>query len=271
MISYAQNLEDVLLARAFRDTEAGFYIDVGAMHPVFDSVTKHFYDRGWHGINVEPAALHHALLEEQRPRDLNLRVALGEQPGRALLHRVGTTGLSSLDAAVAATSATRGEPVEDEEVEVTTLAELCRRHVSGAIDFLKIDVEGFEEAVIRGGDWQRFRPRVVVVEAIRPGSHEPSFASWDPLLRAADYDFAFFDGLNRFYVRHESAELLAHFQAPVNVLDDWLSHRTVVAEAHVAALLAEQLAQLERRARKKQSKRIGARLRRAFGRDRQGA
>ena len=39
MISYAQNFEDVLLARAFRNRDRGFYIDVGAWHPVFDSVT----------------------------------------------------------------------------------------------------------------------------------------------------------------------------------------------------------------------------------------
>ena len=54
MISYAQNQEDVLLRREFPDCTNGFYIDVGANDPVWDSVTKHFYDRGWHGINIEP-------------------------------------------------------------------------------------------------------------------------------------------------------------------------------------------------------------------------
>jgi FkbM family methyltransferase len=258
MISYAQNLEDVMLARAFRGQVAGFYIDVGAMHPVLDSVTKHFYDLGWRGINIEPTALHHALLVEQRPRDVNLRVALGERPGRRVLHRVGTTGLSSFDADVLAAAASRGEPVEDEEVEVTTLAEVCRRHVSCEIDFLKIDVEGFEEQVIRGADWQRFRPRVALVEATRPGSSEPNFASWDPLLRDAGYHFAFFDGLNRFYVRRESAELLEQFQVPVNVFDDWVSHRTVDAESMVE--------RLEARLDRLKAKRLRARLLRLFGR-----
>ncbi len=54
MVSYAQNGEDVVLARVFGDRRAGFYVDVGAGHPVVDSVTKHFYDLGWRGINVEP-------------------------------------------------------------------------------------------------------------------------------------------------------------------------------------------------------------------------
>jgi hypothetical protein len=53
-VSYAQNYEDILLGRALRKSE-GFYIDVGANHPVFHSVTKLFHDRGWRGINVEPS------------------------------------------------------------------------------------------------------------------------------------------------------------------------------------------------------------------------
>jgi len=259
MITYAQNLEDVLLARAFCGRSTGFYVDVGAMHPDVDSVTKHFYDLGWHGINIEPAASHHALLVEQRPRDTNLRVALGERPGRATLHRVGTTGLSSLDPAVLSAAASLGEKIEDEDVEVITLAEVCRRHVSGEIDFLKIDVEGLEEQVIRGGDWKRFRPRIVLVEATRPGTTTPSFEAWEGLLLDAGYLFAFFDGLNRFYVRRESAELLRHFSHPVCVFDDWVSQRTVVAEAYVESLSA--------RLTRMKSKRLSSRLRRAFGLD----
>ena len=263
MITYAQNLEDVLLARAFRAQSTGFYVDVGAMHPSLDSVTRHFYDLGWRGVNIEPAASHHARLVEQRPRDTNLRVALAERPGRAVLHRVGTTGLSSLDPGVFSAAASLGEQVEDEDVEVTTLAEVCRRHVADEIDFLKIDVEGLEEQVIRGGDWKRFRPRVVLVEATRPGTAQPSFETWDPLLLEARYLVAFFDGLNRFYVRSENAELLQHFTVPVNVFDDWVSHRTVLAESTV-----EELSTSLKRVK---AKRLRSRLRRAFGVDRESS
>jgi hypothetical protein len=54
IISYAQNREDILLWRALRDLSGGFYIDVGAEDPTQNSVTRAFYERGWHGINVEP-------------------------------------------------------------------------------------------------------------------------------------------------------------------------------------------------------------------------
>ena len=74
MISYAQNFEDVMIARLFDDTHRGFYVDVGAAHRDLLSVTRHFYDRGWSGVNVEPTFCFYPLLCDARPRDINLDV-----------------------------------------------------------------------------------------------------------------------------------------------------------------------------------------------------
>ena len=68
--SYAQFLEDMVLYCALKDVDKGFYIDVGANDPTNLSVTKFFYDRGWHGINIEPLPDKCALLAEMRPRDI---------------------------------------------------------------------------------------------------------------------------------------------------------------------------------------------------------
>ena len=53
-ISYAQNFEDVILWRALKHVENGFYIDIGAQDPVIDSVSRGFYEKGWRGLHVEP-------------------------------------------------------------------------------------------------------------------------------------------------------------------------------------------------------------------------
>jgi hypothetical protein len=58
----------------------------------------------------------------------------------------------------------------------------------------------------------------VVLEAIS-ASGEPTHEAFDAELRSRDYAFACFDGLNRFYVRSESKELLVHFTLPPNVFD----------------------------------------------------
>jgi len=224
VISYAQNFEDVMLARAFRGLAQGFYIDVGAMDPVTHSVTCHFYDQGWHGINIEPARRHFARLVELRPRDINLNFALGEREEVRDFFDVPESGLSSLsDAPPTAADAASLSRITVPGMRVTTLARVCAEHVGArTIDFLKIDVEGWERQVIAGGDWRRFRPRIVVVEATRPNSPQAAWAEWEPTLLGSDYLFAWFDGLNRFYVRREDAALRQHFAVPPNVFDDFV-------------------------------------------------
>src|SRR3954469_14138544 len=97
-ISYAQNCEDVLLWRAFRDLPRGFYIDAGAQDPDVDSVTRAFYDRGWSGVNVEPVADYHARLVRARPRDMNLCAALGATRADTRLYEIPESGLSTTHA-----------------------------------------------------------------------------------------------------------------------------------------------------------------------------
>ena len=53
-LSYAQRFEDFHLWRCFGGQTDGFYIDIGAGHPVYDNVSFAFYLAGWRGISVEP-------------------------------------------------------------------------------------------------------------------------------------------------------------------------------------------------------------------------
>jgi hypothetical protein len=92
---------------------------------------------------------------------------------------------------------------------VTTLGRLCETHGLATIDFLKVDVEGGEADVLLGGNWRRFRPKVIVIEAVAPGSGEPAWHDWEPFLLAQGYRFALFDTLNRFYVAQEHPDILA--------------------------------------------------------------
>ena len=222
MISYAQNGEDVLLDRLFPRDMKGFYVDVGANDPVQNSVTKHFYDLGWRGINIEPAEEPFRLLCQYRQRDVNLNIGISDAAGTLTLHQspVGT-GDSTFSAEGAARLREEGTAVSERTVPVITLTELFEDHIDGDIDFLTIDVESHEAQVLRGGDWKRWRPRVVVVEATEPRTSIPSHEEWEPTLLDADYLFASFDGLNRYYVRAEDSDLVARLQTPVNVFDQF--------------------------------------------------
>ena len=220
-ISYAQNHEDILLARVFPGRD-GFYIDVGANHPVFHSVTKLFADRGWSGINVEPSPPVFDRLRLDRPRDINLNVGVGDVDATLTFYETPTLhGWSTFRPELAAHYRTLGVGMIERPVPVTTLARICAAHVGDrTIDFLKIDAEGFERHVLLGSDFSRWRPRVLLIENAFP-------AEWEATLLEADYLLACFDGLNRFYVRAEDRPLLESFRAPVNVLDNFAPYEYV--------------------------------------------
>jgi FkbM family methyltransferase len=215
-LSYAQNLEDYHLARVFAGQAEGFYVDVGAGHPVGDNVSFHFYLRGWRGIVVEPQERLARLYAGLRPRDVAVAVLVGAAEGEAAFHEVeGLHGFSTTVAEHARGAAAFGASFTTRRRPVTTLAALCAAHAPEEIDFLKVDVEGAEAEVLAGADWCRFRPKVVLVEAVAPGSMAPSHEAWEPILLRNGYGFAFFDGLNRFYVADEAAALKARFpEAP---------------------------------------------------------
>jgi len=221
-ISYAQNYEDIILYRALRDIVDGFYVDVGANSPDEHSVTKAFYERGWRGINIEPVMEFHQQLLAARPRDVNLPIAISDTTGFIDFHDVAGTGLSTISPKIAEDHRAAGYEVTKRSVVVETLDEVFRKYVSGDVHFLKIDVEGLEDAVLRGVSLVDVRPWIIVVEATAVLSEVQNHASWEHLLTDRGYSFVYFDGLNRFYVADEHPERVRFFQSPPNVFDDWM-------------------------------------------------
>ena len=224
-VSYAQNFEDVMLWRALGHVDRGFYIDVGAWSPDLESVTRAFSDRGWRGINVEPNPAYFGQLAARRPEDVNLCVALGDHSGTVVMNFIADSGLSTANASIARGHAEAGWSMTTQQVDLTTLDAIWQSHVplSQDVHFLKVDVEGFEGAVLAGNDWARNRPWVVVVEATLPASQTESHGEWEGLLLQAGYAHAYGDGLNRYYVAQERAHLMSAFRNPPNVFDGFIT------------------------------------------------
>ncbi len=220
-ISYAQNHEDILLDRVFGGGGGyrGFYVDIGANHPVFHSVTKLLYDRGWCGVNVEPSPSLHQELSRARPRDVNLNLGVADVAGVMTFFEVASPrhGWSTFMPEMAAAYHEQGVATTERKIEVATLGAIFAANVDRTVDVLKVDVEGLEQKVIAGLDWDKWRPRVVLVEA--------TWADlWEHILLSHAYGKVAFDGINNFYVRSEDAALGAKFATPVNILDNFIPH-----------------------------------------------
>jgi FkbM family methyltransferase len=249
-ISYAQNFEDVMLWRALGHVERGFYIDIGAQHPVTDSVSKAFYEHGWRGVHIEPVPEWIALLRQDRPDEIVIEAAIGDYNGILELSVIPDTGLTTaLTEYAQRHQAEGGYAYSVIRVPCLTLDNVLRDIAAGKeVHWLKIDVEGFERQVLSGWDPSACRPWIIVVEATIPLSQEPDFESWEPFLTEADYHFSYFDGLNRFYIAKEHQELASAFSYPPCVFDNFkiasqITHEARARQAEAQAQTAEARAQ----------------------------
>jgi len=222
LISYAQNLEDVILFRSLKNVKNGFYIDVGAHDPVVGSVTKAFYEQGWLGINIEPVQQWFKKIETNRPRDINLHVAISAQPGELPFYEIVGTGLSTTNILYARRHEQKGFQLKTYKVPTITLDEIISKYLVETIHFLKIDVEGSEKTVLESISLKTVRPWIVVLEATEPNSQTQTYMDWEYLLLNREYVFSYFDGLNRFYIAKEHIDLKVAFAVPPNFFDDYI-------------------------------------------------
>jgi FkbM family methyltransferase len=241
IVSYAQNFEDVMLWRALGSVDNGRYIDIGAQDPLVDSVSLMFYERGWRGIHVEPAPPYAELLRQRRPDEVVIQAAVADKNGIMSFYEFPSTGLSTGNPDIAEKHIDRGFGVREIVVPAVTLDEVFSHESGQEVHWLKIDVEGGEKQVLEGWIHSSLRPWIVLIESTAPMSKVESHEQWEPLILSKGYKFAYFDGLNRFYVADGHAELLGAFSSGPNVFDDF----TLSGTTPLCATLRSRIRSLE--------------------------
>jgi FkbM family methyltransferase len=219
LISYAQNFEDIILLRALHGVEHGFYIDIGANDPHKHSISKAFYERGWYGVNVEASPHFADLLRNARSEETIIEKFVSNEVGPVIFFDVEDTGLGTSDRALAAIYAEQGRRVTERKIETISLDLLLESNKQDDIHWLKIDVEGAEEAVLKSWNASEKRPWIVVVEATVPLTNVAKHDDWEPIVLSKGYHFAYFDGLNRFYVHETKMYLMKAFGPGPNIFD----------------------------------------------------
>jgi FkbM family methyltransferase len=179
--SYSQCGEDLIVDHILKLIGVAMptYVDVGAHDPYEMNNTYLFYRRGCSGILVEPNPELLLNLTTSRPRDYFAGCAVGASSGTATYHvmtksTLNTTTGAQLDL-IANSNHKRSSPVlavAVENVPLRTLPDVWRTYYppESVPDFVSIDVEGAEPAVLYGIDFTTFRPKVFCIETLKTGT-----------------------------------------------------------------------------------------------------
>ena len=164
--SYGATGEDVLLNKIFKNKK-GFYIDVGALHPINGSLTHNLYKKGWRGLNFDIDEKNIRFFKIFRRRDSSFRMAISSSKGRVNSYIFSSgSGLNTLERSWAEKwSKLIGKDYFIQKLNKNTLTSVVKKFkIQNKIDLLNIDVEGHEIEVLNGSDFTLFRPKIITIE-----------------------------------------------------------------------------------------------------------
>jgi len=186
--------------------KTGYYVDVGAYHPIDLSNTNVLYRHGWRGLTIDPNPKMAPLFARHRPEGTHLTCAVGEKAGEAsyyVFKQSNYNTLNSMDADQAQRMSQKYGSYEKLTVPVRPLAAILDEHgpSDGQIDLLNVDCEGMDFTVLQSNDWNRYRPEFIMVEDASAQEDSPTAN----LLKKQDYQLVAQVQITKIYRRRKMA------------------------------------------------------------------
>lgn len=201
--AYSQEGEDILLSRIFEGKKDGFYLDIGAHHPKRFSNTYLFYQKGWRGINIDPIPGIKKKFDNERPGDINLEIAIGEKEIELNYFNFKEKALNTFSEELANQYKLGGWELNNIIlIKTYALSDILDYYLpkNKIIDFFSLDVEGFELKVLESNDWNKYRPKIILIEILDCKVEELYKADVAKFLVAQGYAF-FAKTVNTFFFK----------------------------------------------------------------------
>lgn len=191
-ISYSQFKEDIFIAKLLHNKKIT-YIDVGANHPIKFNNTYKFYKNGGFGVNIEPNPLLLPLYKLIRPHDINLNIGLGDKTSQKTFYIIDPDVNSTFSYKNTQNLIKNGcQLISTPKINIDTLANIFKKYFKNIpIDLLSIDTEGFDYQILLGNNWNKYRPRLIIIELNSPKTRQ--------FLENRHYTFLKNIGLNQIY------------------------------------------------------------------------
>jgi hypothetical protein len=175
-LSYSQEGEDALLFELLGHQSTGFYVDIGAHHPMRFSNTYFFYQKGWRGINVDASPGSMIEFNALRKLDINVEIGIDADEGSKIFYMFNEPGLNTFDQdrMMEIVKIPDYKLVNQVEVSTITLSNLLDKFLPKGleIDFLNLDAEELDYHILNTNNWEKYRPKFILTEHYTNDFHE---------------------------------------------------------------------------------------------------
>lgn len=192
--AYSQEGEDMILRRIFNDKKSGFFVDVGAFHPSRFSNTFYFYKQGWRGINIDAMPDSMDKFNKQRSRDINIEVPIASKKQILKYYAFNEPALNTFSGELAKERDGKDgyRVLFEKDIETFTLIEVLDKYMPKdvkEIDFFSIDVESLDYDVLISNDWNKYKPKIILIEDLKFDINNLSKSDIVSFLSDKDYKF----------------------------------------------------------------------------------
>ena len=157
--------EDLIIQNYFKNKPKGFYVDVGCYHPLQGNNTHLLYKKGWSGINFDINHYSIKLFNFLRKRDLNIHSGISRKKSKlTMYYRKEINMLNTLDEKIAKIHFRNG--YKRKNIQVNTLNFFISKKFKklNKIDFINIDVEGYELDALKSLNFSIYKPQLICIE-----------------------------------------------------------------------------------------------------------
>lgn len=184
-----QEGEDIIIKRIL-NSKKGLFVDIGAHHPVKYSNTYELYQDGWSGINIEPNLQNFKIIAKYRKRDVNINCAISNKKKLNYYIFKESALNTTSEKIVKLRKKQNFNYLKKINIKCVSLSNIFKKHLKNReIDLLNIDIEGGEYEALKTNDWKKYRPRMIICEALESSIDKASKNKITKLLKKNEYVF----------------------------------------------------------------------------------
>jgi FkbM family methyltransferase len=170
--SFSSNSVDLIIGEIFKNKKKVIYIDVGCNHPFIGNNTYKLFKKGWSGINIDLDYTFINSFNFYRPKDNNIQIGISDKSGeQEMFYHHERSAINTLE------NSRSSKATSKKIIKTSTLNEIIQKSdfKDKEIDYVSIDVEGFELNVLKGFDLKKYKPKALSIEFIDPGMKKEEF------------------------------------------------------------------------------------------------